>query len=109
MTLINIMDPKYTNTNKNYWHKYFNDKIIGMDIVSAVNLLHEHKFSYFYRNHNNEKVFSFDPSEIGKKFESMCTIDTVSKNNHSDESSDIKVISYIKVPPESGVYRKLPL
>ena len=54
------MDPKYTNTNKNYWHIYFNDKIIGMDIVSAVNLLHKHKFSYFYRNHNNEKVFSFD-------------------------------------------------
>jgi hypothetical protein len=96
------MDSKYTNTNKNYWHKYFNDKIIGMDIVSAVNLLHEHKFSYFYRNHNNEKVFSFDPSEIGKKFESMCTIDTVTNNN-------VTVISYIKVPPESTVFRKFPI
>lgn len=101
------MDIKYTNTNKNYWHIYFNDKIIGMDIVSAVNLLHKHKFSYFYRNHNNEKVFSFDPSDIGKTFESMCTIDTVSKTNN--ESSDIKIISYIKVPPESGVYKSFPI
>ena len=96
------MDSKYTNTNKNYWHTFLNDKLIGLDIKNAVEILHKYKFSYFYRNHDNEKVFAFDPSEIGKKFESMCTIDTVTNDN-------IKVISYIKVPPESGVVRIFPL
>ena len=96
------MDSKYTNTNKNYWHTFLNDKLIGLDIKSAIEILHKYKFSYFYRNHDNDKVFAFDQSEIGKKFESMCTIDTVTNNN-------LTVISFIKVPPESTVFRKFPI
>jgi hypothetical protein len=98
------MDPKYTNINKNYWHTYLNDKLIGMNIIKAIKILHQHKFSYFYRYHNGENVVSFDPSEIGKKFKSMCTIDTITKEGGKD-----KVISYINVPSESGVYRRFPI
>ena len=94
------MDSKYTNTNKNYWHTFLNDKLIGLDIKVLSKYCININFQD--RNHDNDKVFAFDQSEIGKKFESMCTIDTVTNNN-------LTVISFIKVPPESTVFRKFPI
>ena len=92
------MDPKYTTVGKHYWQIHLNKILIGKPLDIVINKLHQHKFAYFYRYHNNSSVHLFDNTEIGKKFKEICTIDTIT------DKMDSTVLSYINVPQEKAFF-----